>query len=137
MVYGTMTFGQKLKRLIKARGSSQQAVADLIGKQQSNISKYIKGEYEPGLSDAWKIARFLGVTLDYLLDDDEERDIADLAFEESCRLLIRQMGWEKALLKLADVEEVEIKRGSIHQIEQPSRVTGTVLTKADLSRKEP
>lgn len=61
----TSSIGSKLKSLRKAKGYSQQFVADRIGMKRSTISNYEIDRRLPSLTDLKRIADFYGVGLDY------------------------------------------------------------------------
>ena len=59
------TIADKLKALRKAKGYTQQDVADAIGISRATIGGYEIGRRQPRLSDLQKMADFYGVGLDY------------------------------------------------------------------------
>ena len=59
------SIGSKLRSLRKARGYSQQFVADRVGMKRSTISNYEIDRRLPSLTDLKRIAEFYGVGLDY------------------------------------------------------------------------
>lgn len=61
-----------LRELRKKRGLSQVVCAGLLGKHVNVYALWENGEREPKFSDAIEIAKFFGVSLDYLagLTDD-------------------------------------------------------------------
>ena len=59
------TIGSKLKSLRKAKGYSQQYVADRVGLKRSTISNYEIDRRLPSLTDLKRVADFYGVGLDY------------------------------------------------------------------------
>ena len=60
-------FAKNLKALRKTRALTQQQLGDLIGVHHSHISKWEKGEYEPGQKNFRQLAHALGVSLAELL----------------------------------------------------------------------
>lgn len=61
-------FDERLKNLRIARDYSQQKVADDLGLKVNTYRNYENNEREPSSMTLLKIARYFGVTLDYLLD---------------------------------------------------------------------
>lgn len=59
------TIADKLKALRKAKGYTQQDVADAIGISRATIGGYEIGRRQPRLPDLQKMADFYGVGLDY------------------------------------------------------------------------
>jgi transcriptional regulator with XRE-family HTH domain len=67
-----MTFGDKVKKLRKGKGFSQQELAKLVGVHYSHIGRYERGDSEPSIATVKKIAEVFGVSTDYLLFDEGE-----------------------------------------------------------------
>lgn len=61
-------FDERLKNLRIARDFSQQKVAEDLGLKVNTYRNYENNEREPSSMTLLKIARYFGVTLDYLLD---------------------------------------------------------------------
>lgn len=62
------TFGARLKRIREVRGLSQQELADKAGVPYMTIYRAERAiNQEPRISVAVKLARALGVTVDYLV----------------------------------------------------------------------
>ena len=60
------TFGTKLRELRKEHGLGQIKLAEILGVSKSIISLWEIGTCEPTLSKLIDIAKFFGVTIDYL-----------------------------------------------------------------------
>ena len=68
-----MTFGEKFKAEREKRNLTQQEVADGLGLHRRMITRYEHGLSLPRTKDAYKkIADFFGVSVNYLLTEDEE-----------------------------------------------------------------
>lgn len=68
-----MTFGEKFKAEREKRNLTQQEVADGLGINRRMITRYEHGLSLPRTKDAYKkIADFFGVSVNYLLTEDEE-----------------------------------------------------------------
>ena len=63
---------KKIKILRKARGYTQQQLADLLGVQRATISNYEIGRRSPHIKELARLAEILGVNLEYfgVLNDD-------------------------------------------------------------------
>ena len=95
--YGGMVFHEKLKTLMKRHRYSQTDVAKGVDVSQSLVSLWTKGKSVPTLDDAVRLAKFLGVGLDFLGDDAQD-DPPVSEFSESERALIelvRAMGLDR------------------------------------------
>ena len=67
-----MSFGTKIKELRKERGLSQGELAEKLGTSQKVISDYERERTSPPKDRLPQIAKFFGLTLDALLDIEEE-----------------------------------------------------------------
>ena len=66
-----MNFSDRLDLLMKQSNVTQEKLADVIGGVQSTISGYVSGKRVPPLDIAFKMASFLGVSTDYLMNGGE------------------------------------------------------------------
>lgn len=64
---------QKIKELRKEKGLSQKEVAEKLGTVQRQYIRYENGERELPLHHFIALAKFYGVTLDYLAGISDER----------------------------------------------------------------
>lgn len=113
---------KKLTAQMLRRGLNGQKLAKISKVSDSEISRILAGKSRPGLENAFRLAKAVGVSLDYLADDSletdpakaadpltaEEREILDLAHAIGCsratRVLenIRIVGYEVAMRRLLD-----------------------------------
>lgn len=80
----TMDFPERLVQLRKARGLTQQGLADLAAIHLTQVQRYEKGEAQPTLEMIRKLSKALTVSADGLLFDEDERgpdDALRLQFE--------------------------------------------------------
>jgi len=66
-----MSFGQRLTELRKKQGLSQEELAQQLGTQGPAIGRYERGTAKPTIEVAAKIAKLLGVSLDYLVGNSD------------------------------------------------------------------
>jgi transcriptional regulator with XRE-family HTH domain len=82
-----MGFEEKLRKQMQLKGFNQQKLAKLSSVSDSEISRILTGKSSnPGIDNALKLARAVGVSLDYLADDDMNEDhprTNELASQES------------------------------------------------------
>jgi len=85
--------GTRVRRLRKAQGLTQQALAELCGQEPSNISHIERGATKLSLPTLVSIANALGATVDQLLCDSvpASRGVYE---EELLRLLAGCSHWE-------------------------------------------
>src|SRR4051812_7272247 len=122
---------KKLLAQMVRRGLNGQKLARISKVSDSEISRILAGKSRPGLENAFKLARAVGVSLDYLADDSletdpaqsvdplstEEREILDLAHLLGCsraiRVLenIRIVGYEVAMRRLLEVKPLAVDLG--------------------------
>ena len=62
-----MKFEEKLIQLRKARGLSQEALAEQLGVSRQAISRWELGETTPDLAKLKQLSELYGVSTDYLL----------------------------------------------------------------------
>lgn len=117
-----MELKEKLHAQMTRLGLNGQKLARISGVSDSEISRILNGKSRPGLENAFRLAKAMGVSLDYLADDaldadplahadpltPDERDVLDLArgigLTRSSRILenIRIIGYETAMRRLLE-----------------------------------
>lgn len=69
-----MTFGEKLQKLRKERGLSQEQLAEQITVSRQALSKWELGTSIPDTENVLQLSKLFGVSTDYLLNDDYTSD---------------------------------------------------------------
>ena len=69
-----MTFGEKLVRLRREKGLSQEALAGELGVSRQAVSRWEMGAAMPDSPNLLKLSRMFGVSADYLLYDEYEEE---------------------------------------------------------------
>lgn len=87
-----MTVGQKIKQIRKDKGLQQKSVAAEVGLDQSNYNKIENGRREPSVEVLQKLAVIFGVTVDELLNPDDNKNptpvtVEDKTITEKIRLI--------------------------------------------------
>src|SRR5215216_756359 len=115
---------KKLCAQMSRRGLNGQKLAKISKVSDSEISRILAGKSRPGLENAFRLAKAVGVSLDYLADDSletdpakatdplspEDREVLVLAHAIGCsravRVLenIRIVGYEVAMRRLLDAK---------------------------------
>lgn len=72
-----MSFGERLKKVRKMRGLTQQDLADKLELPRPTMAGYETKGYEPNFETLKRIANALDVSIDYLLDNIEKPNIND------------------------------------------------------------
>lgn len=72
-----MKLGEKISKLKKLKKMSQVELAAQTGISRDAISKYERDEVIPSVEYAKRIADAFGVSLDYLVSDDEQEEVLD------------------------------------------------------------
>lgn len=67
-----MTFGQKLKEIRKRFGLSQEQLAEIMNVSRQTITKWENDNGLPDISNLQELSKVFGVTIDYLLDNDNQ-----------------------------------------------------------------
>ncbi|MGM9875592.1 MAG: helix-turn-helix domain-containing protein [Bacilli bacterium] len=65
-----MTFGEKLKEIRKRFGLTQEKLSGLINVSRQAITKWENDEGLPDITNLQELSKLFGVTIDYLLDKD-------------------------------------------------------------------
>ena len=125
-----MRFAEKLHRRMLQRGMNQQKLARSSRVSDSEVSRILGGKAQPGLVNAFRLARAVESSLDYLADDAQEddptrppatlapaeRDLLEVArelgFPRALRLLeiARILGHDAALRRLIGAEVLDRPR---------------------------
>lgn len=105
---GDMGYTDKLQKLCALRGLDQSALASRVHLSKSSISRILSGSQEPKLSLAYDLAKALGVTLDYLVDESPEIGPTDqlvMVSEDELAILkvVRRLGPDVAFGRLLNV----------------------------------
>lgn len=69
-----MTLPEKILRLRKQSGMSQEELAQKLEVSRQAVSRWEVGSAQPDASNILQLSRLFGVTADYLLNDDYESD---------------------------------------------------------------
>ncbi len=92
-----MTFPEKLRAAMKAQRYSQKAIAQLMDVSQGLVSGWTRGIYTPDIYQGRQLAKVLGVSLEFLVDDVLDYPPVPINEAESVALdLIRSHGFSKA-----------------------------------------
>lgn len=67
-----MTFGEKIREARTASGLSQEQLAEELSVSRSAVAKWETDKGMPDINNLKAMARFLDISLDYLLYDDEK-----------------------------------------------------------------
>jgi transcriptional regulator with XRE-family HTH domain len=112
-----MKFHEKLGRLIQDKGWTRKHLLDSVGASQSTVDRWFRGDTLPDISQGAAIARALGVSLDYLADDDatEPSTLPPNTSTEMIAIaaIVQALGPEKALRRLiGDEPKAETEKGA-------------------------
>lgn len=72
-----MKLSEKITKLKKLKGMSQVDLANATKISRDAISKYERGDAVPSVEYAKRIADALGVSLDYLVSEDDKEEVLD------------------------------------------------------------
>lgn len=103
-----MILKDKLHMLMARQSLNGQKLARLSQVSDSEISRILKGKSRPGLDNAFRVAKAVGVTLDYLADDSldaEPPQPADVLSPEERKLvaLAQKIGTAEVLTILENI----------------------------------
>ncbi len=112
----TMPFPERLTSLRKARGLTQEGLADLVGLTKLQIYRYERCDAQPSLEVIKKLAVALSVTIDALVFDEAERQ-PDRELLHLFEGVSRLDDSEKALIKEL-IESIMLKHDAKRWIQQ-------------------
>lgn len=69
-----MKFAERLKRRRREKGLTQKDLADFLDVSHTTVSKWENGVFDPDTETLKKMARYLNVSVDYLVGNDEEEE---------------------------------------------------------------
>lgn len=72
-----MSFGKKIIEARKEKNMSQDALAKALNATPTTIGRYERDEVKPSIEVAAKIAKVLGVSLDYLIENSNINPLKD------------------------------------------------------------
>jgi transcriptional regulator with XRE-family HTH domain len=147
-----MILKDKLQMLMTRHRLNGQKLARQAQVSDSEISRILQGKSRPGLDNAFRLAKAVGVSLDYLADDSldhdttsqpadnlstEDRKILTLAQKIGCSdvvtmlEIIRLLGYDLAMTRLVGAKPIiEIDKDVPDVRPQVAAVVGTVGTPA-------
>src|SRR4051794_27518320 len=116
----------KLQSMMARKGLNGQKLARLSQVSDSEISRILQGKSRPGLDNALRLAKAVGVSLDYLADDEfdiEPAEPADTVSPEERKILgivpkigcpevltilenVRFLGYEVAMSRLVSAKPI-------------------------------
>jgi len=98
-----MSLGQKITKIRKEKKLSQVDVASYVGVSRDAISKYERDDIIPSVENAHKIAQVLGVSLDYLVSDDDSLEVVNIDMLNRMREIQRLSEEDKTtVIKIID-----------------------------------
>ena len=83
-----MKFNEKLQKLRKEKGMSQEALADELGVSRQAVSKWENGQVYPETEKLIQLGRLFHVSIDYLLNEENEQGVQDTADQDEGTLSV-------------------------------------------------
>jgi transcriptional regulator with XRE-family HTH domain len=74
--------GEKIKKLRFDKKWSQDQLAEKVGVGRQYISRYETGKISPNAENLQKLAEVFGVSIDYLLNDKETKNLASVGIKD-------------------------------------------------------
>ena len=110
-----MNLSQKLLQLEIAKGYAKrrEALANAVGVSKSKLGRWFTGESTPSIHEGLALARELGVTLEYLADDEAEKPVPIAGASLDAQEVLR--AWVESGLTRAQAENVLRKTGKMFE----------------------
>lgn len=70
-------FGNRVKLMLMLNNMNQKELAEKMGITQASMTRYIKGQRDPRMSDIIKMSEILKISADYLLGIKQESGVRD------------------------------------------------------------
>src|SRR5690349_2287368 len=97
-----MTFAEKVRKRLAEMNRSQADLAEAVGTNQPQVSSWLNQGVIPSTTSVVKASKFLGLSIDYLLDDSMEEPSRTLSEPELVLLdLAREFGMVRVLRAVA------------------------------------
>lgn len=93
-----MLLGEKLKKLRKARGVSQEQLANQLNVSRQAISKWELGESTPDTDNLVALSDYYGASIDYLLRDQEVPEVSEKVMVREVQPVISSGCLKKGLI---------------------------------------
>ena len=90
-----MTFAEKLVRLRKREGMSQEALAERLGVSRQAVSRWEQGTALPDAAKLLPCARLFGVDVEWLLDDTRNWEDQNGTRRKSVEVVCDHVGFPK------------------------------------------
>ena len=132
-----MPFGEKLTRLRKREGLSQESLAENLGVSRQAVSRWEQGTALPDAAKLLPCARLFRVSVEWLLD--ETRDMTDgelragiarIAAEAGVELNGSQVGQLVTLCRALEKLDPDALREKVQSVQETLRGLGAALEKA-------
>lgn len=85
-----MKFNEKLQKLRKEKGMSQEALAYELGVSRQAVSKWENGQVYPETEKLIQLGRLFHVSIDYLLNEENEQCIRDMEDQDEGTIIVTQ-----------------------------------------------
>lgn len=109
------TFGARLRGLRRSKGLTQEKLASLCGMTSKTVQNYEASRHAPvNIGYIRKMAKALGVTVNYLLGDDKERYDLEQTPQQHAQDIIDEVTWLFGGKKLTDKEKSDLIRKIDH-----------------------
>lgn len=136
---GDMGYTDKLQKLCALRGLDQSELAGQVGLSKSSMSRILSGAQQPKLRLAYDLAKALGVTLDYLVDDEPEVSPSDqllMVTDDELTILkmVRVIGTKVAMNRLLNAPPGSPQSAAEAKLPNPQ---ATGRTRPDSLRGDP
>lgn len=127
LTFFAMNFPERLATLRKARGLTQQALADQVGIATLQVHRYESGTSQPTLDVIRRLAIALGVSADMLVFDEKERGPSDA------------LRYQFETISRMSEHEQEMVRGLLDAVIVKNQVAGALerVTKPAAKEKKP
>lgn len=101
-----MLLMEKVDKLLKQRGANQADLARMLGVSPSRITNWIQGTGVPNAYQTLAIARMLGVSMEYLADQEWEGPPSDASWLPDVERFVDRMGVDELYMRLYNARDL-------------------------------
>lgn len=103
-----MTLMEKVDKLLKQRGSNQADLARALGVAPSRVTNWIQGTGVPNAYQTLVLARMLGVSMEYLADQEQEGPPPDASWHQDVERFVERVGIDELYMRLYGVRDLNM-----------------------------
>ena len=128
--------GDKIKKLRKATGMTQQELANAVNVKRSTIGMLESNKQGTSNDTLIKLAKILNTTIDYLLSDDTEEQLIDNSNNIEINVSKEYTYTHKASLLGDNIKRIRLSKGiGLNEVARRANITGGYLSSIENNKR--